>query len=185
MAEFIREEPVMMVQTSEIVSARAPLVLLVDGDVDTREMYGLALSRAGFRVDRAGDGLQALARLARRTPAVIVLEPSVSGIITGHDLCRRVRADAATRTVPLVAVTARAFPADAVKAKAAGCQVVLTKPCLPETLVNEVRRLLSGREDTAQESECASWLSPSSAASWWRSGSPPSGSSPSTHPSPL
>lgn len=133
-----------MIHIQELAAASTapPVVLLVDGDVDTREMYGLAFSHAGFGVDTASDAVQAIACLARRRPAAIVLEPSVTGSISGHELCRRVRADAATRTVPLIAVTARAFPSDANAAKAAGCELVLTKPCLPDALVQEVRRLV-------------------------------------------
>jgi two-component system, cell cycle response regulator DivK len=117
-------------------------VLLVDGDADSLEMYGLMLTRAGFDVDTAVDGVGAVARLGLRVPAVIALEVALRGEVSGYDLCRRVRTHSDTHAVPLVAVTAGAFASDAAKATAAGCNVVLTKPCLPSALVSEVQRLL-------------------------------------------
>ena len=119
-----------------------PVVLLVDGHVDSLEMYSLTLSRAGFDVDTATDGVQAVARLAQRVPAVVALELALEGEVSGYDVCRRVRANIKTHGLPLVAVTAGAYPSDAARATAVGCDVVLTKPCLPDTLVSEVRRLL-------------------------------------------
>jgi len=131
----------MMVPATTSVQAR-PVVLLVDGHADSLDMYSLMLSRAGFDVDTATDGVEAVAQLAQRVPAVIALELALSGGLSGYDLCRRVRGHKDTRAVPLVAVTSRAFASDAMRARAAGCNVVLTKPCLPGTLVSEVQRLL-------------------------------------------
>ena len=119
-----------------------PLVLLVDDDADSLDMYSLMLTRAGFDVDTAADGVHAVAQLGLRVPAVIALEVALRGEVSGYDLCRRVRAHTDTHAVTLVAVTARASASDAAKATAAGCNVVLTKPCLPRALVSEVQRLL-------------------------------------------
>jgi CheY-like chemotaxis protein len=120
-------------------------VLLVDGDADSLDMYGLMLTRAGFAVDTAVDGVHAVARLGLRVPAVIVLEVALRGEVSGYDLCRRVRTHSDTHAVPFVAVTARALPRMWRKAKAAGCNVVLTKPCLPSALVSEVQRCSTSR----------------------------------------
>lgn len=133
-------------ESASIVMRRAappvPLVLLVDGDADSRDMYRLALSRAGFDVDTARDAKDAALKLAQRVPAVIALELRLPGDVSGYDLCRRVRSRAETFAVRLVAVTAQAFVSDADKARAAGCDAVLSKPCAPARLVTEVRRLL-------------------------------------------
>jgi DNA-binding response OmpR family regulator len=132
----------MILPASTTVVDRVPIVLLVDGHADSLDVYALMLSRAGFEVDTATDGVQAVARLAERVPAIIALELALRGDVSGYDLCRRVRAHASTQAVPLVAVTARASASDAAQATAAGCDVVLTKPCLPDTLLTEVQRLL-------------------------------------------
>lgn len=126
----------------------APIVLLVDADIDTLRMYEYVLSRAGFDVDTATDGIQAIERLSRRVPAAIALELSLGDGLDGYELCRHVRAHPDTRAVHLVAVTAYAFTTDADRARAAGCDVVLTKPCLPETLLDVIARL-TGREPVA------------------------------------
>jgi DNA-binding response OmpR family regulator len=99
--------------TATVVVDRLPIVLLVDGHADSLDMYALTLSRAGFDVDTATDGVQAVARLAERVPAIIALELALGGDVSGYDLCRLVRAHARTQAVPLVAVTAPAFASDA------------------------------------------------------------------------
>jgi two-component system, cell cycle response regulator DivK len=134
-----------IVTRSSPATARAgarPVVLLVDRHRDTRDMYAHVLSHEGFDVDIADDSVEGASRLAHRLPELIVVEPSPRSDAAGYDWCRRVRQHADTCATPLVAVTAAAFPSDKERAFAAGCDVVLAKPCLPETLVSEVQRLL-------------------------------------------
>jgi DNA-binding response OmpR family regulator len=108
-------------------------------------MYAFVFAHAGFDVATATDGTQAFARLAERAPAIIALELSLNGALSAYDLCRHVRAQFHTHAVPLIAVTSRASASNVAHATAAGCDVVLTKPCLPETLVGEAKRLLGLR----------------------------------------
>jgi CheY-like chemotaxis protein len=124
------------------VPVARPVVLLVDGHTDSLDMYALMLRSSGFDVDTASNAAQAAARVATRVPAAVALEMTLAGELSGYDFCRRMRSTALTRSVPLVAVTARAFPADQAQAHAAGCDLVLTKPCLPDALVAAVRQLL-------------------------------------------
>jgi CheY-like chemotaxis protein len=120
-------------------------VLLVDHDVDTRRMYAAYLQQSTC-VEEAEDGREALAKAIARRPSVVVTETRLPGI-DGFELCRILRQDEATRSIPIVVVTADAFGRDVHRARTSGADVVLTKPCLPEQLGCEIRRLLAASID--------------------------------------
>jgi len=127
------------------VSARtdhSPVALLVDRDRDTRQMYAEFLKRSAFDIDEAEDGREALAKAISRVPDVIVTETRLAGI-NGFDLCHLLRSDSATCEIPIVVVTGDAFEVDVQRAAAMGADTVLTKPCLPDCLTDEIRRLLA------------------------------------------
>jgi CheY-like chemotaxis protein len=119
-----------------------PLVLVVEDETDTRELMGFLLDISGFEVTLARTGEEALAKLSERTPSVITIDIGLPGI-SGLEVARRVRQHPATRSVPIVAVTGWTAPADVARARDAGCDVVLSKPCSPETLHAEILRLLA------------------------------------------
>jgi DNA-binding response OmpR family regulator len=116
--------------------------LLVDRDADTRAMYAEYLRRAHYDVEQAGDGREALAKAHSRQPAIIVTETWLPGI-SGFELCRLLRSDAATRAIPIIVVTSATFPTDRALAETAGADLVVAKPCLPDELADEMRRVLS------------------------------------------
>ena len=118
------------------------LALLADRDADTRMMYGEYLGGAGYEIDQAEDGREALAKAIAYRPAVIVTEIRLLGM-SGLDLCKLLRRDPITRPIPIVVVTADAFAQDITMAETAGADVVLVKPCLPERLASEIERVLS------------------------------------------
>ena len=120
---------------------RSPLALLVDRDVDTRNMYAEYLRLSVCDIDEADDGREALAMAIAHHPDVIITETRLPGI-NGFDLCRLLREDESTRGIPIVFVTGDAFATDVKRAETAGADSVLVKPCLPEHLANEIRRLL-------------------------------------------
>ena len=115
------------------------LALLVDRDRDSLQMYAEYLRHAAYDVDQAEDGREALAKAISRRPHVIVTETQLPGI-DGFRLCELLRADVSTRATPIIVVTADAYPHNIVRAQQSGADVVLTKPCLPEQLVSEMRR---------------------------------------------
>jgi len=122
----------------------SPLVLVVEDDPETRQFYADALALAGFRIDHAHNGFQALEKAFAVRPSVVVADIAVPGI-DGIELCRRLRADARTSTVPVLAVTGygdRHYPD---RALGAGANRVLIKPCEPDMLIREVRLLIEGR----------------------------------------
>lgn len=129
-----------------------PLVLLVEDDREGRHMYTQWLAHAGFRVDQAHNGLQALERALEHAPDVVVTDLNIPGI-DGFELTRRLKQDPRTRAVPVVAITGyAAFAADPSRAAKAGCDAVLEKPCSPEDLEATIRTFVhaSEREKPAQ-----------------------------------
>ena len=119
----------------------SPLALLVDRDDDTRTMYSEYLKRASCDTDEAADGRDALAKAIARQPDVIVTDTRLPGI-DGFALCELLRSDAATGAIPIIVVTGDGYPSSTARARTAGADVVLIKPCLPDVLLEEIRRVM-------------------------------------------
>jgi CheY-like chemotaxis protein len=117
-------------------------VLIVDDYQDAREMYAEYLRVCGFRVSEAATGLEALDLARELSPDVILMDLSLPGI-DGVEAARRLKADARTNGIPIVAVTGRSESAASAAAHKAGCSSFLLKPALPEEIVSEIRRILS------------------------------------------
>ena len=116
-------------------------VLIVEDDQETRLFYSDALERDGFHVEQAHNGFQALEKAIETSPDLIVTDIAVPGL-DGIELCRRLRADPRTRDIPLLAITGyedRQYPD---RARLAGADRILTKPCDAEMLCREARSLL-------------------------------------------
>jgi DNA-binding response OmpR family regulator len=120
--------------------------LIVDRDQDARHVYAEHLKLGNWRVDEAGDGREALAKAIAFRPDVIVTETRLPGI-DGVSLCDLLRRDLATSTIPIVFVTGDTYPADVDRAVAAGADLVLPKPCLPEELAAQLRTVLAHASD--------------------------------------
>jgi two-component system, cell cycle response regulator DivK len=123
---------------------RAALVLLVEDDPSGREMYSDFLSSVGFRVAQAHNGLQALEKAIALVPDIIVTDLGLPGI-DGFELCRRIKEHERTRNVPLLAITGYERFGYVDRAIKAGCDGVLTKPCLPDRLLDEIKRVMAPR----------------------------------------
>jgi two-component system phosphate regulon response regulator PhoB len=109
-------------------------------------MYAEHLRQLAYEIDEAEDGREALAKALTWHPDVIVTETRLPGI-SGLDLCRLLRDDAATREIAIVVVTGDASEVDVQRAQTAGADAVLVKPCLPAQLATEIRRVLSQTHD--------------------------------------
>ena len=118
-----------------------PLALLVDRDAGTRKMYADYLRLSACAIEEAEDGREALAKAIARSPSVIVTETRLPGI-NGFELCDLLRQDRSTRFIPIVIVTGDGFGGNVDLAKRVGADSVLVKPCLPETLLAEISKLL-------------------------------------------
>jgi two-component system cell cycle response regulator DivK len=134
----------MSMDREEADGGLAPLVLVVDDVEHGRDICSEYLEFRGFRVATAADGLEALAKAFELLPDVILMDLSLPGI-DGWEATRRLKQDDRTRRIPVIALTAHALISAHEKAIAAGCDAVVTKPCLPRELEAEVRRQLEGR----------------------------------------
>src|SRR5262245_8939853 len=118
-----------------------PRVLLVDDYPDAREMYSEYLQFSGFDVVEAANGIEALQSALDRTPDIILMDLSLP-VMDGWEATRRLKADDRTSAIPVVALTGHALAGISEGAKRAGCDAFVTKPCLPEDLVKELRKVL-------------------------------------------
>src|SRR5438034_7114971 len=123
-------------------ASRVPRILVVDDNPDNRDMYSMYLEYTGFVVEVAGDGVSAFSQASATHPDLIVMDLSLPSM-DGWETTRRIKADAGTRRIPVVALTGHALDESEHQARSAGCDSFLTKPCLPQDLVVEIRRLLS------------------------------------------
>ncbi len=134
-------------------------VLVVDDCPDIQELHARFLEASGFEVYTAGDGQGALDVARTAVPDVVVADITMP-VMNGFELCERLRADHATRYVPIVLVTGDPSPEARVAAERSGCDVVLGKPCSGSLLLATVRLLLerphaAGRLDRAWTVACA------------------------------
>ena len=123
------------------MSDTRPVILLVEDNPHNRKIFAGMLAHAGYEVVEAEDGPAALELTLRHRPALVLMDLSIPGV-DGWECTRRLKADAATQNVPIVALTAHAMRGDKERAIEAGCDGYLTKPISPKQLVEEVKRFL-------------------------------------------
>ncbi|MBI2833436.1 MAG: response regulator [Acidobacteria bacterium] len=129
----------------------APLVLIIEDDEDSRQMYDVYLSASNLRVEQATDGDDGFSKAHYLRPAVIVTDLGISNG-GGIELISRLKQNDRTRAIPIVVLTGTAREEDRRRATAAGCDSFLMKPCAPEQLVNELERLIGYQGAPAPES---------------------------------
>jgi len=131
---------------SQSVDAR-PLVLIVEDDLSTRVLYCDYLRHCGFRTADAHNGRQALDKARELHPDAVVTDLAVPGL-DGFELCRALRHE--TPGIPILAVTGHSEYLDQPdRFRQVGIARVLVKPCAPDLLVQELRRLLGVTETAA------------------------------------
>ena len=126
----------------------APLVLVVEDYPDAREMYAEYLRFSGFRVEEARNGEEALAKAQESVPDVVLMDLALP-LMDGWEATRRLKSDRRTASTLVVALTGHALAGHAEGARRAGCDAFVTKPCLPDELVDVIRKLLSTRPSVA------------------------------------
>jgi len=116
-------------------------ILLVEDNEMNRDMLSRRLQRKGYAVTIAVDGEQAVALAQSENPALILMDMSLP-IIDGWEATRRVKADARTKHIPVIALTAHAMQGDEEKAREAGCNDYDTKPVELLRLLGKMEALL-------------------------------------------
>ena len=119
-----------------------PLVLLVEDQLDLRQLYAQQLVMSGFDVIEAGNGVEALAHSTARVPDVVLMDLSLP-VMDGWEATRQLKTDGRTAHIPVVALTAHDESGELQRATRAGCDWFVPKPCPPDALIAEVRRVLA------------------------------------------
>ena len=125
-------------------AARArPLILIVEDQPDLRHLYSTQLSLSGFDVIEAENGADAITHTTDHGPDVILMDLSLP-VVDGWEATRRLKGDERTAHIPIVALTAHDGSGELQRATSAGCDWFVPKPCPPDALITEVRRVLAG-----------------------------------------
>ena len=119
-----------------------PLILIVEDQSELRALYVQQLTISGFDVIEAGNGEDAFTSGTAQSPDVILMDLSLP-IVDGWEATRRLKADARTAHIPVVALTAHDGAGELERATSAGCDWFVPKPCPPDALITEVRRILA------------------------------------------
>jgi two-component system, cell cycle response regulator DivK len=117
-------------------------LLLVEDNEMNLDMLSRRLLRKGYKVLLAVDGESGLALAQQQQPSLIVMDMSLPGI-DGWEATRRLKADAETAAIPIIALTAHAMTGDRDKALEAGCDGYETKPVELPRLLEVMEKLLS------------------------------------------
>lgn len=118
-----------------------PKILLVEDDEMNRDMLSRRLIKRGYEVVIATDGQQGVELAGREAPQLILMDMSLP-VMDGWDATRALKADAATRDIPVIALTAHAMSGDEERARAAGCNDFDTKPVELPRLLGKIEALL-------------------------------------------
>src|SRR6185295_9960235 len=138
------------------MSAKKPRILVVDDEPDAVELVAVNLKGAGLDVVAAADGEEALRKAREVLPAAIILDlmlPEVDGL----EVCKILRRDGVTASIPIIMLTAKAAEVDRVLGLELGADDYLTKPFSPRELVLRVKRLLRKTVAESEETERFDW----------------------------
>ena len=119
-------------------------ILLVEDNEMNRDMLSRRLLRNGYEVVIAVDGQEGVNMALSERPALILMDMSLP-VIDGWDATRRIKADAATRGIPVIGLTAHAMAGDREKAMEAGCEDYDTKPIELARLLGKIAALLADK----------------------------------------
>ena len=126
-----------------------PKLLLVEDNEMNRDMLSRRLQRKGYEVLLAIDGQQGVDLAKAQAPDLILMDMSLP-VIDGWEATRRLKADDATRAIPVIALTAHAMTGDRDKALEAGCDDYDTKPVEFPRLLAKIQALLAGKDAPPQ-----------------------------------
>src|SRR5262245_12430660 len=118
--------------------------LVVDPDRDTRDLYSLMLADVAHGVELVDDGRIALAKALAKPPDLVITDTQVP-FIDGYALCRLLRSDAATASVPIIVATSEGTVSSVSRARAAGASAVLLKPFSIDPFIATIREVVAAQ----------------------------------------
>jgi CheY-like chemotaxis protein len=118
-----------------------PVVLVTEDVTDARELFQTFLQFEGFDVVLAANGAEAVERAQETQPDAIVMDLSMP-VMDGFSAAEALRSDSRTRDIPVVALSGHVLPQHTEKAREAGCDTILPKPCALNDVAAKIRTLL-------------------------------------------
>jgi two-component system cell cycle response regulator DivK len=116
-------------------------VLVVEDQEDNRQILRDLLGNAGYEMLEAENGADALTAVAAKRPDLILMDIQLP-IMDGYEATRRLKADPATKDIPIIVVTSYALSGDEAKARNSGCDGYVTKPYSPRALLAKIKEYL-------------------------------------------
>ena len=116
-------------------------ILVVEDTEDNRQILRDLLSMAGYETVEANDGAEGVAKAAEHKPDLILMDIQMP-VMDGYEATRRIKADPALKSIPIIAVTSYALSGDEEKTRAAGCDGYIAKPFSPRQMLAKVREVL-------------------------------------------
>ena len=116
-------------------------ILVVEDQDDNRQIIRDMLAGTGYEITEAENGEQALAAVAKQRPDLILMGIQLP-ILDGYEVTRRIKADPALRSIPVIAVTSHALNGEEQTARAAGCDDYVPEPYSPRHLLAKIRQYL-------------------------------------------
>jgi CheY-like chemotaxis protein len=123
------------------MASAPPLILIVDDNLDAREMYGMYLQHEGFRWTEAVNGHDAITQTLVEKPALILMDATMPRM-DGWEAIRILKENPVTKSIPLIMLTAHAYQEHRDRAAEVGADAFLAKPVLPDQLAREICRVL-------------------------------------------
>ncbi len=117
-------------------------ILVVEDQEDNRQIIRDMLSATDYEITEAENGEQALAAVTKQRPDLILMDIQLP-IIDGYEATRRIKADPALKSIPIIAVTSYALSGEEAKPRAAGCDDYVPKPYSPRHLLANIRQYLA------------------------------------------
>ena len=124
--------------SAELESNEKPFVLAVDDSPTIRKLVSMTLSRAGFEVVAAADGVEALTLLADRAPSIILSDINMPRL-DGYKLCKFVKRNQGTKHIPVILLSGKDGVFDKMRGKMSGCDGYITKPFESNDLLEKVK----------------------------------------------
>ena len=116
-------------------------ILIVEDQEDNRQIIRDMLAATDYELTEAENGEQVLAAIAKARPDLILMDIQLP-VMDGFEATRRIKADPALKSIPIIAVTSYALSGDEQKARAAGCDDFVPKPYSPRQLLAKIRQYL-------------------------------------------
>ena len=141
----------MPIQFKMLCGMKKPKIVVIEDEVDILEVINYNLSKEGFDVCSALDGEEGLALIKKEVPDLVLLDLMLPGL-DGIEICRKLKTDYSTRSIPIIMVTAKGEESDIVLGLGMGADDYMVKPFRPRELMARIRSVLR-RGDFIEEGE--------------------------------